>query len=184
MKYLPVTMLHNDISQCPVFPLPSGYTLRNFSDGKQSDWATIETAAGEFDTVEVALERFNNEFGQHIKQFSERSLFLLNTKGTFIGTGTAWYTDDFEGEEYGRVHWIGIHPDYQGKKLAKPLCSAIIDILKHYHAKAFLTTQTTSYKAVKIYLDFGFKPLVKTNRDKKAWELLAKTLPMKSILNF
>lgn len=176
MKFIPVTMINNDLRNLPAFKLPADYIVRHFKEGEVRQWAEIETAAGEFNSVESALDSFNTEFGSLIDEFKMRSLFLLNNKKRIIGTGTAWYNDDFQGERYGRVHWVAIHPDYQGKNLAKPLVGEVLKILTQYHTKAYITTQTTSYKAVKIYLDFGFEPLIKTEEDIEGWRLLAEKL--------
>lgn len=176
MKYIPLTMIRNDTENIPLFDLPEGYSFRNFKEGDQHQWAEIETAAGEFKTIDEALQQFNQEFGSYIKEFEQRSLFLVTPKGDCIGTGTAWYNNTFNGERYGKVHWIGIHPNFQGKNLAKPLVSAVMNVLKQHHSKLYLTTQTTSYKAVKIYLDFGFKPLIESDQDREGWEMLSEKL--------
>ena len=176
MQDIPITMIHHDISLIPSFKLPRGYTTRNFTDSDQAIWAAIETAAGEFDTIENALERFDKEFSPYIDKFTQRSLFLLNDQQECIGTGTAWYNDYFRGERYGRLHRLGINPDYQGKGLANPFISQVIGVLSGFHTKAYLNTQTSSYKAVKIYLDSDFKPLIENYNDTKVWEIVVNKL--------
>ncbi len=176
LKYIELTMIRNDTKNIPQFELPEGFSIRHFRESDLQLWADIETAAGEFKTTDEALQQLQTEFIPYIKEFEQRSLFLLNKQGTGIGTGTAWYNKRFRDEEYGRVHWIGIHPEYQGQNLAKPLVSAVIDILRQRHAKLYLTTQTTSYKAVKVYLDFGFIPLIEGDDDREGWEMLLSVL--------
>ncbi|MCK5094311.1 MAG: hypothetical protein KAR18_06275 [Spirochaetes bacterium] len=39
--------------------------------------------------------------------------------------------------------------------------------------KAYLTTQTASYRAIKIYLDFGFTPFLDNETSLRAWRALA-----------
>lgn len=99
----------------------------------------------------------------------ERCFFLETDAGRVIGTATAWHHPSFHGARYGRLHWVAIHPEFQGRKLAKPLVGAAMRRLAELHRRAYLTTQTTSWKAVKIYLDFGFEPLAETPR----WRRLA-----------
>ncbi len=176
MKNLRLTMIRKSIKNIPQFDLPEGYFTKSFREGDQHKWAEIETAIGEFSYIDEALQRFNQEFGPFIKEFEQRSLFLVNHNGEYIGTGTAWYNNTFKGGHYGRVHWIGIRPEYQGKNLAKPLVSAVINVLKQHHSKFYLTTQTTSYKAVKIYLDFDFKPHIESDRDREGWKMLSEKL--------
>lgn len=184
MKFLPVTMIINDLKNFLFFKFPAGYTVRNFRKGENLQWAEIETAAGEFKDIKSALDRFDREFSPVIEEFKNRCIFLLNKEKRIIGTATAWYNPNFLGEYYGRIHWVAIHPEYQGKKLAKPLLSAVIKKLAQFHSKAYLTTQTTSYKAVKIYLDFGFEPLQKTEKDAEGWRLLAQKLRHPKLLSY
>jgi len=119
--------------------------------------------------VKEALERFEKEFGSYRDEMEERCFFIVHKEnGRVIGTATAWYNNDFKGERYGRVHWVGIHPDFQGKKLAKPLLAVVMMCLAKHHDKAYLTSQTTSYKAINMYLDFGFAPEITDDEAAKA----------------
>lgn len=170
MHYYPLIMINLSLQTVTPLPLGPGYFLRNFQTGDETAWARIETAAGEFSSVELALQRFNAEFGPRLSDFSRRSLLLCTSDGTPIGTGTAWYNNDFHAEYYGRLHWIAIHPQYQGKGLAKPLVSSVLHLLCQFHTRAYLTTRTTSRKAIKIYRTFGFTPLIDSEQDQEAWD--------------
>jgi ribosomal protein S18 acetylase RimI-like enzyme len=86
---------------------------------------------------------------------------------------------DFEGEERGRVHWVGIVPSYQGRKLSKPLLSAVVARLAIDHQKAYLNTQTTSYQAVNLYLNFGFMSYLGNDSGKEGWVLMEQILHRK-----
>lgn len=103
-------------------------------------------------------------------------LFLYNPNGEAIGTSMGWYDNDFKGEKLGKLHWIAIKPEYQGKNLGKPLVARAIKRIQESHDKAYLTTQTTNWKAINMYLDFGFRPLYISEDSKGAWKLLADKL--------
>ena len=174
--------LNNEVveSLAKAYPVPDGFYIRNYIRGEENVWAEIETAAGEFSSEEKALERFRQEFGQYKNEMEKRCFFIIDKKsGRAIGTTTAWYNNDFAGEKYGRIHWVGIHPDFQGRKLAKPLLAAAMVCLSEYHDKAYLTSQTTSYKAVNMYLGFGFKPKIVSDECERAWSILGKVLGKK-----
>lgn len=176
LEYHPVTMVREDLSDLPQFPLPAGYRLRPYCRGEDQVWAEIETSVGEFPTVERAMAHFEKEFGPHRDEMESRCLFLEDGAGQALGTTTAWYNGDFHGRDYGRIHWVGIVPEYQGKKLAKPLMAAALERLAQSHQRAYLTTQTTSARAIRLYLDLDFVPLLVTDRCPKAWRLLAGVL--------
>ena len=48
--------------------------------------------------------------------------------------------------------------------------------IQQSHDKAYLSSQTTSWKAINMYLDFGFRPLYFSENCKKAWEMLTEKL--------
>lgn len=173
-------MVRNDLLDIPEFALPDGFRMRLFGEGDEKTWARIETSVDEFKSEEAALERFQKEFGLHLDEMSERCLFIENEQGEAIATTTAWYGDlKGDGDISGRIHWVGVVPEYQGRKLSKPLLSAAMQILARYHSKAYLTSQTTSYQAINMYLNFGFEPYLTEPSCQEAWILMEETLRRK-----
>ncbi|CAM4079505.1 GNAT family N-acetyltransferase [Lederbergia lenta] len=177
MKRIPLKMIRKDLLNIPQYSLPTGFRIRLFEKGDEHNWARIETKVDEFENEKAALERFNKEFGAYIDEMSIRCLFIENEHGEAIATTTAWYGDlNGDGEISGRIHWVGVVPEYQGKKLSKPLLSAAMNILAQHHSKAYLTSQTTSYQAINMYLNYGFEPFITGPSCYEAWELIEKTL--------
>jgi GNAT superfamily N-acetyltransferase len=175
MKEIPLEMIRNDMDHLPAISCPREYTIRTFRWGDERRWATIETEAGEFEKPEHALAHFGAEFGLFVHELEDRCFLLEDQQGEAIGTATAWY-GAFAGEVRGRVHWVGIVPSYQGKKLSKSLLSVVMARLAIDHQKAYLTTQTTSYRAVNLYLSFGFVPFISTDTDAEGWQLMENVL--------
>jgi len=178
IKYYKVRMINNDIGNCKLdMPLPKGYYFVNYRDNNdQLVWADIEMAAGEFSTVDKALEKFKREFGDHKEELQSRCYFLYSPDGEPVGTATGWFDNLFNRQEYGRLHYVAIKPEYQGKHLAKPLVAMALKRIQQSHDKAYLTSQTTSWKAINMYLDFGFRPLYFSEDCKEAWKLLEEKL--------
>lgn len=180
MKRIPLKMKRNHLHNIPEFSLPEGFNMRFFKNGEEHLWARVETAVDEFSTEAAALEHFDREFGQFRDEMEKRCIFLETIGGDVIGTTTAWY-GKLEGEDKvsGRIHWVGVIPEYQGKKLSKPLLAKAMQVLAEYHDSAYLTSQTTSYQAVNMYLNFGFEPYVTNYTDIEAWTLLEEVLNRK-----
>jgi len=184
LEHIPVVMVREDLTALPSFPLPPGYRLRSYRHGEASLWAEIEVSVGEFPTVEQALMHFEKEFGPYPDELEKRCLFLEDAAGRAIGTTTAWFHNaswleahpHFAGKNYGRLHWVAIRPEHQGRKLAKPLLAAALRRLAQFHSRAYLTTQTTSARAIHLYLDWGFVPLEVSERCPQAWRRLASVL--------
>lgn len=183
MKRIPLKMVRKDLLRIPEYALPPGFRMRLFEKGDEHNWAGVEASVDEFKDKRSALEHFNKEFGSYMDEMSTRCIFIENNNGEVIGTTTAWYGDLYgNGEISGRIHWVGIAPEYQGKKLSKPLLSAAMRILADYHSEAYLTSQTTSYQAVNMYLNYGFEPLITGPICYEAWALLEKTLNRKIVM--
>ncbi|MCM3763832.1 N-acetyltransferase [Neobacillus niacini] len=139
-------------------PLPPGFSIRTFRPGDETTWAKIETLAGEFATVTEALQRFHSEFHGYESDLQQRCFFLQNPEGEAIGTIMAWY-GEYQGRKIGRIHWVGIVPDYQGKKLAKPLLTYALAEMSKYHQEGYLTTQKDNERAIRLYEAYGFYPI-------------------------
>jgi len=177
MESIPVAMVRPDLDKLPGYPLPAGYSFRLFRRGEERVWAELQTAVGAFEGVEKALERFGEEFAAYPEDMESRCIFLVDdATSEVIGSTIAWYKADFQGEDHGRIHWVAIRPEYQGRKLAKPMLAAAMRRLAESHARAYLTTQTTAARAINIYLDFGFVPLMTSDRADEAWGMLESEL--------
>ena len=157
--------------------MPSGYRIRRAVAGDEGHWVTVEVAAGEFRDEDSAWQRMTQNFGSFAT--TDDAVFLLESPdGDVIGTATAT-TDEFEGRRQGQVGWVGIAPKYQGQGLAKPLLATVVNELANRGWKeAFLTTQTTSWRAVGLYLGFSFKPALRpgTPDEARGWQMVAKEL--------
>ena len=76
-------------------------------------------------------------------------------------TATAFY--DIHGRDTsgaGWLHWVAVKREYQGKGLSKPLIAYVLNVMKnlgYLHAK--IPTQTNTWLACKVYMDFGFMPI-------------------------
>lgn len=175
MKRLRLKMVRKDLTRIPTYSLPPGFSFRLFEKGDEKIWAKIETSVDEFESEEAALQRFNSEFGNHLEEMAERCLFIENEQGEAIATTTAWY-GDLRGKVEGRIHWVGVVPEYQGRGLAKPLLSEAMKRLAQYHDSAYLTSQTTSYQAINLYLNYGFEPYKTEDTCDEAWALMEEVL--------
>ena len=180
MKRIKLQMIRESSKNIPMYELPKGYRFRMFKDGDQQLWANIEMRVDEFKTEKDALQRFNREFGNYIHEMEERCLFIETEEGEAIGTTTAWYGDlKGDGKIRGRIHWVGVVPEYQGRGLSKPMLSQAMNILAGRHDEFYLTSQTTSWQAVNMYLNYGFEPVRLDESYDAAWSMLEEKLDRK-----
>jgi ribosomal protein S18 acetylase RimI-like enzyme len=177
IAHVPIVMVRTDLDGIADMSIPEGYRLRRFEPGDESAWARVETAAGEFTDPDKALGRFAGEFGAHLSEMRERCLFLSNSEGEVVGTTTAWHNPEFQGRDYGRIHWVAVVPACQGKGLGRLLVTKALILMRRWHERAYLTTQTTSWVAVHLYLTLGFQPFLTSPSEEAGWELLREKAP-------
>jgi len=165
---LSIKMARDNLESIPEFALPQSYSLRWYEPGDEAVWMRIQLRA---DTLnQITAELFEQQFGSDNALLAMRQCYLMNAEGAEIGTATAWFKNDFEGRNFGRVHWVAIVPEYQGRGLAKPLMTAICRRLCELgHARAYLSTSSARVKAIRLYLRFGFKPLIRSVEEREVW---------------
>lgn len=181
MENIKLAMVLENLDDILDYKLPDGFKFSYYQPGDSKTWAAIEVAALEFESIEAATSRFNSEFVGLDDELSERCLFIETNDNEKIATIMAWY-GNLRNKAEGRIHWVSIIPEYQGQNLAKPLLSKALHILSKKHKSVYLTTQTINYKAINLYLGFGFKPLLNYENDEYGWQLVEERLQRK-ILN-
>ena len=168
---LAIRMIRENLESIPEFSLPESYSLRWYRPGDQETWTQIQQKSDNLNPITTEL--FGHQFGSDGALLAARQCYLLNVEGAEIGTGTAWFNKDFEGRDFGRVHWVAIAPEYQGRGLAKPLMTAVCRRLRDLgHARACLSTSSARVKAIRLYLQFGFKPLIQSMEERETWNKL------------
>jgi len=169
-----VCMYRPSLAGIPQFALPDGFSLSLFKPGQADDWLAVQQRAERI--VRVTRKTFDDNFGHDLPAMADRSYFLLDAAGAPIGTATAWYDDSFHGRRAGRVHWVAVVPEFQGRGLAKPLMTAVMNRLARSHEAAYLITSTLRLAAIHLYLNFGFVPLVRDAKHPAAWEQVRRRL--------
>jgi len=164
-----VSMIRENLENIPQFSLPSGFSIRWFREGDAELWLQIHSVADLYNTITPEL--FVNQFGTDSSVLEKRQCFLFNNQGRAIGTASAWFDDNYNGTRYGRVHWVAIVPDMQGKGLSKPLMTIICNRLRELeHKRTYLTTSTNRFPAISLYDKFSFVPEIKNPQDQAIWD--------------
>lgn len=152
-----VELIADPITAFPVCPLPQGYYFRPYETGDERTWTAIQRAAEPFFAIEDSL--FRAEFGNDETTIRQRMLFVERNDGAPAGTITAWWQDDWHGRgQWGQIHWVAVHPDHQRLGISKAMLSRAMEALAGQYPRAMLGTSTGRLWAIKVYLDFGFRP--------------------------
>ena len=171
MEYHQIRMIRRDLESLPYWPLPEGFSIRWYRPGDVEAWVRIHKEADFYNESTPGL--YQEAFGNDETLLAKRQAFLCYDSGRQIGTAGAWFDDDYHGERFGRVHWVAIEPQYQGRGLSKPLASEICRRLVELgHERAYLTTATVRIPAINLYLQFGFEPDIRSDEDERAWSAI------------
>lgn len=168
---IPVRMVRHRLDDIPRYELPAPYTIRLYRPGDELAWRQIQSQADLYNAITAEL--FAAQFGDDPTLLAERQFYLCDGAGRPIGTATAWF-GPYRNQNYGRVHWVAIGPEFQGLGLAKPLMTLVCERLHQLgHRQAYLTTATARISAITLYLKFGFEPDIESERDRLAWRSIA-----------
>lgn len=169
----------NDMTRdFPEPELPEGFVFENYKGDEEGKriWAEVLCTVGfHGGSIEKGVECFNHEFGDNIELAKRRMFFLKAPDGKYIGTCTAW--EDLKLKR-GTLHWLGVNPEYQKYGLGRALVQKVLHTMKEElpGLPAYLGTQTSSHKAICLYMKFGFYPVYWHEESKKDYEESVKVL--------
>lgn len=187
IKYYELLLKSDNLDNLPEYKLPEGYRFMFYKSGDRDDWIEIEKSAKEFETYEQGLESWNRFYEGKDDELTRRMVFVENENGEKIATASAYY--DIYGRDKsgaGWLHWVAVKREYQGKGLSKPLICCVLNVMKELgYTQAKIPTQTTSWLACKIYLDFGFVPIPQNAiNSRDGWRIIKTLTEHKALAEF
>ncbi len=134
--------------------------IESYKSGMEMVWAEVQKGAGEFaDCTEAeVVSYFTKRFGELQQELERRCIFLKEREnGNYIGTCIAWFEPKGE-ETVSVLHWLAVKDAYANRGYARVLVTEVMNIFEQLDSKQkiYLHTQPCSYKAIKLYNDFGF----------------------------
>ncbi|OGV50760.1 MAG: hypothetical protein A2X49_12135 [Lentisphaerae bacterium GWF2_52_8] len=169
-----IIMLRRDMEALPGFSFPGGFSARHMKPKDVAEWISIWRELEP--PGKISDELFEKQFGTDWGEIEKRCFLILSPDGSSAGTISAWFDNSFKGGEWGRIHWVALRKDFQGKGLAKPMLSMAMEKLASMHKRCYLVTQTYRIPAISLYLKFGFLPDISSDEDCKLWRQVAKDM--------
>lgn len=162
-----LVMVYLETRALPVTP-PEGYSVLGYDgSGEHTDgWIrACETLNGRLWTRREFEEKMLGD-----KRLSpDRIVLIADRNGRIAGTASGLLEDDLTGV----LHMVGTAREFQGKRLAKPVCAAAVNRLLGAGAKkVILRTDGFRIPAIKTYLSLGFLPYLTAPEMKEQWETL------------
>lgn len=150
-------MMCKSLNEAALTALPDGYRIRPCRKDELDLWKGIH-----FDSPEEARENFDYMTGFFDRVYApegdlffQRCLFVCDSQDKPIGTCTAWLNFS----RATTIHWFKILRRHEGKGLGRALLSEVMRRIPADSYPVFLHTQPASFRAIKLYSDFGFSLL-------------------------
>ena len=129
---------------------PAEYPIRSLARNELPLWLDLQCEGGE---DRVYLESyFRRVYAPQEDEFWRRCLVICDAQDRPAGTCMAW-------RAYGcltTVHWFRVRASLEGRGLGRALLSRVMTSLSPEEFPVYLHTQPASFRAVKLYTDFGF----------------------------
>jgi GNAT superfamily N-acetyltransferase len=84
--------------------------------------------------------------------FYQKCLFVCDKNDSPIGTCFAWKSYDV----ISTIHWFKVLLNYEGLGIGRALLSIVMNSFTENDFPVYLHTQPSSFRAIKLYSDFGF----------------------------
>jgi ribosomal protein S18 acetylase RimI-like enzyme len=143
---------HNSLTQ-----LPASYSIRSCRPDELDIWKMMP-----FDDANLAKEYegfmsdyFTTTYGGKEELFFARTLFVCDWQNKPIATCLMWKAYN----EFNTIQWFKVLKEYEGQGIGRALLSIIMQELEIHDYPVYLHTQPSSFRAIKLYSDFGFSLL-------------------------
>ena len=134
--------------------LPEGFYVRYCKKNELDTWKAMHFDMPELATeyYDFMTEYFNDVYLPKGDLFYRSCIFVCNRDDKPVGTCFLW-------KAYNKIwtlHWFKVLKEYEGKGIGRALLSIVMESLPEDDYPVFLHTHPSSYRAIKLYSDFGF----------------------------
>ena len=129
--------------------VPACFDCVSFTPDKLESWILLQTDGRPTEAERDYLtEYYHNVYAPLSDRFAGR-WHLLYEGETLAASCMLW--EAYPG--YETIHWLKVHPLYEGRGLGRAI---LTKTLETHTGAVYLHTQPASYRALKLYTDFGF----------------------------
>ena len=152
-----IFMMCEALNRNSLTELPAGYSIRSCRPDELGIWKTMP-----FDDADLAKEYegfmsdyFTTAYGGKEELFFAKNLFVCDRQDKPIATCLNWKAYD----EFNTIQWFKVLKECEGQGIGRALLSIIMRKLEMCDYPVYLHTQPSSFRAIKLYSDFGFSLL-------------------------
>ena len=174
-------MLCEVLNRSALTPLPSGFTVRSCRPDELDIWKAFP-----FDDPQTAAEHagfmddfFRATYGGKEAAFFNGTLFVCDPDDRPVATCLLWKAYG----QFSAIHWFKVRKEMEGRGIGRALLSIVMLSLAPADYPVYLHTQPGSFRAIKLYSDFGFALLTdarigqRTNDLARSLSILRERMP-------
>jgi ribosomal protein S18 acetylase RimI-like enzyme len=152
-----IFMMCEELNHDSLAKLPTNYSIRSCRPDELNIWKMMP-----FDDDDLAKEYedfmsdyFVVTYGGKEDIFFAKTLFVCDGQDTPIATCLIWKAYN----EFNTIQWFKVLKKYEGQGIGRALLSIVMQQLERFDYPIYLHTQPSSFRAIKLYSDFGFSLL-------------------------
>lgn len=153
---LNIFMMCDRLNKNALSKLHDGYHIRTCRPDELKIWKEFpfDNDEDKKEYYEYMSNYFNDVYGNDLDEFYNRCLFVCEDKTDKpIATCFVWKSYN----QINTIHWFKTLKEYEGNGIGRALLSYIMNSLSEKDYPVFLHTQPSSFRAIGLYSDFGFK---------------------------
>ena len=178
-----IFMMCEQLKKNALSKLNSEYHFRNCRPNELEIWKAFpfdsETVPSEYE--DFMNQYINDTYVSDIEIFLNNTIFVCNKDDKPIATCSYWLAYG----KFNSIQWLKVRKEYEGQGLGRAILSEIIGKFSNEDYPIYLHTQPGSFRAIKLYADFGFKLLsggqigTRINEFEKSLPILKEFIPKK-----
>lgn len=152
-----IFMMCESLNRNALNELPASYSIRSCRPDELGIWKKMP-----FDDANLAKNYegfmsnyFTTTYGGKEDLFFAKTLFVCDKQDKPIATCSTWRAYD----EFNTIQWFKVLKEYEGQGIGRALLSIIMQKLSTHDYPVYLHTQPSSFRAIRLYSDFGFSLL-------------------------
>ena len=148
-------MMCGDVNIEAFSELPEGFCFDRCRRDELEIWKAMPFDRPDAAAIGYMTDYFGKVYADREEEFFRRCLFVRNAQGEPVATCFLW-------RAYGRIttlHWLKVKKGYEDRGIGRALLTRVLREKREDGLPVFLHTQPSSFRAIKLYTDFGFSLL-------------------------
>ena len=152
-----IFMMCEKVNENAYIEIPKGFHLRKLKEKELDLWMEFPFDNDEDKKIykNFMIKYYNDVYLKKKDLFFNSCLVLCDNEDKPVSTCFAWKAYD----KFWTIHWFKTLKHYEGKKLGRAILTQVMKTIPKDEYPVYLHTQPGSFRAIKIYSDYGFNIL-------------------------